>query len=208
LSQSKICFQHLGIYHIYKEWISEPVVQDEKTILFFGRISQYKGIDILYRAMPKIAEKIPGVRFIIAGKKHPGYSMPELPLLKGNAKVEVIEEYILNHQLAKMFEEATVVVCPYIDATQSGVILTSYAFRRPVVATNTGGLPDYVKKEITGLLIDPNDHDQLADALIKILKNRNLRMKLEEGIEYMACKDLNWEEITKRAIAVYSQYVN
>jgi glycosyltransferase involved in cell wall biosynthesis len=158
--------------------------------------------------MPLVAEKIPGVRLIVAGRPRPGYCLPEPPLLKGNTKVEVVDEYIRNHQLARMFMEATVVVCPYIDATQSGVVLTAYAFRRPVVATKTGGLPDYVKNEVTGLLIDPNDHYQLADALIRMLENRNLRMKLEEGIEYMAGKDFNWEEIAKKAVALYSQCLN
>ena len=90
ISQSKICFQPLGIYHIYKDWIDGPIEQMEKTILFFGRISPYKGIEVLYRAMPQVAEKIPGVRFIIAGRPISGYSLPAPPLLKGNAKVEVV----------------------------------------------------------------------------------------------------------------------
>jgi glycosyltransferase involved in cell wall biosynthesis len=104
--------------------------------------------------------------------------------------------------------EATLVVCPYIDATQSGVVLTAYAFKRPVVATKSGGLPQYVKNEITGLLIDPNDHHQLAEALIRILQNRDLRLKLEQGIEYMTSNDLNWDEITKNTVAIYNQSLN
>ena len=112
---------------------------------------------------------------------------------------------IPNQQLGKLFMEATVVVCPYIDATQSGVVLTAYAFKRPVVATKIGGLTQYVKHEITGLLVDPNDHYQLAEALIRILENRNLRMKLEEGIEDMAANDLNWDNIAKKTVAIYNQ---
>ncbi|MFC1818593.1 glycosyltransferase family 4 protein [Thermodesulfobacteriota bacterium] len=208
ISQSKICFQPLGIYHIYKEWIDGPIEQMEKTILFFGRISPYKGIEVLYSAMPKVAEKIPGVRFIIAGRPISGYSLPEPPLLKGDAKVEVIDEYIPNQQLGKLFMEATVVVCPYIDATQSGVVLTAYAFKRPVVATKIGGLPDYVKHEITGLIVDPNDDYQLAEALIRILKNRDFRLKLEKGIEDMASNVLKWDNIAENTVAIYNQSFN
>ena len=163
------------------------------------------GIEVLYRAMPQVAEKIPGVRFIIAGRPIPGYSLPEPPLLKGSAKVDVIDEYIPNQLLGKLFMEATVVVCPYIDATQSGVVLTAYAFKRPVVATKIGGLPQYVKHEITGLIVDPNDHHQLAGALIRILENRDIRLKLENGIEDLASNDLNWDNIAKKTVAIYNQ---
>ena len=98
-----------------------------------------------------------------------------------------------------------IVVCPYIDATQSGVVLTAYAFKRPVVATKIGGLPQYVKHEITGLIVDPNDHHQLAGALIRILENRDIRLKLENGIEDLASNDLNWDNIAKKTVAIYNQ---
>ena len=93
-------------------------MQGDRTVLFFGRQSPYKGIEVLYDAAQRVAERIPDVRFVIAGKPQGNYSAPP-PALKHGGHVELIDDYISNARLAELFQLATVVACPYRDATQT-----------------------------------------------------------------------------------------
>ncbi len=194
----------LGALDIFREWIEDPITEDDRTILFFGRLSKYKGLEVLYEIASELATEISGVRIIVAGKPVPGYDPPLPPEMPNGGHVEVVSEYISNSRLANLFQQATVVVCPYIDATQSGVVLTAYAFDKPVVATSTGGLPEYVKNEITGLLVLPNNAEVLSSALVRILTDRQLRNSLKEGINRIKICELNWTVIGKQTSDVYT----
>jgi len=197
----------MGVLDIFQEWGSSPDQTGERagTVLFFGRLSVYKGLEVLYEAAPMVAEKVPNVRFVVAGRPVAGYHLPPAPALPNNAVIEVRDNYITNTQLAELFGEASVVVCPYIDATQSGVVLTAYAFNKPVVATNTGGLPEYVKHGATGLLVPPGDASSLADALVTILTDRKTRGRLEDGVKRIRDGELSWESIGKQTLKVYER---
>lgn len=207
LSSQQVHSHPLGVYNIYREWIQDPLQEDEKTILFFGRMSPYKGLEVLFNAAPLVAKKVNGVRFVIAGRPIKGYQLPKRPALDRGAKIQVLSEYVSNKHLAELFQRATVVVCPYTDATQSGVVLTAYAFGKPVVATNTGGLPEYVRDGVTGLMVEPGNHNQLADALIKILTEKELKYELKKEIVDIAKKDLCWEKIAQQTVATYSEVI-
>jgi glycosyltransferase involved in cell wall biosynthesis len=195
----------LGVYHPFREWLNIQIHEDDPTVLFFGRLSEYKGIEILYQAAPLVAQKVQGVRFIVAGKPVPGYQLPLQPTIDNGGQFVVIEEYISNNDLAALFQKATVIVCPYLDATQSGVILTAYAFNKPVIATETGGLPEYVSHNKTGLLIPPKDPESLASALVNILTDNQLRKQLKAGIKPFAKERLSWKKIATDTVDVYEK---
>ncbi len=204
IAAEKVMKTSLGIYDIYRQWIKDPIRDNGRTILFFGRLSPYKGVDILLQAAPLIAEKIKNVCIVVAGKPIDGYSLPALPDLDNGGRFEVIDTYIDNPVLADLFQRATAVTCPYIDATQSGVVLTAYAFNKPVVASNTGGLPEYVWHGKTGLLVEPGDHIHLAEALIDILDNTFMRTTMENYIRQIANSELGWDRIAEQTFNIYS----
>gem|GEM_PF-769998 len=196
----------LGVYNMYREWAAggeADLLPTNATVLFFGRVSPYKGLESLYQAAPRVAGAVPGVHFIVAGRRVPGYSPPSPPPLPNGGRIEVIDEYIPNQRLAELFQQATVVVCPYTDATQSGVVLTAYAFGKPVVATSVGGLPEYVKTGETGLLVPPRDPEALATALTSILANDGLRSQIKAGIARSAKGELAWKVIARKTVEVY-----
>ncbi len=195
----------LGVYDVFREWITRPLDQDVRTVLFFGRLSPYKGLEVLYKAAPQVASKVAGVRFVIAGQPLPGYQPPVPPQLTNGGHIDCSAGYVPNARLAELFQRATVVVCPYTDATQSGVVLTAYAFDRPVVATRTGGLPEYVDDGHTGLLVPPSDPVALADALIRILTDEPLRRRLQTGAAQARTGELSWSRIASQTIGAYSR---
>ena len=86
----------------------------------------------------------------------------------------VHNRWISDEERAAAFQHARVVVLPYVEATQSGVVPIAYAHSKPVVVTRTGGLPDVVDDGITGLLVEPKDEIGLAHAVVKLLKDPEL----------------------------------
>jgi glycosyltransferase involved in cell wall biosynthesis len=169
-------------------------------------MSKYKGLDLLYRAMPLVAEKVKGVRLIVAGQPSFGYQPPEPPRLPHAGRIEVRNRHIPNSELAALMRETAVVICPYTHATQSGVVLTAYAFGKPIIATRTGGLAEYVRDGETGIVVPPNDPEALATAIARVLLDDTLRCGYTAGIERMAANELDWHSRALETLAFYEAH--
>jgi glycosyltransferase involved in cell wall biosynthesis len=96
---------------------------------------------------------------------------------------------------------------PYIEASQSGVIPTAYGFKKPVVVTSAGSIPEIVDDGITGFIVPPKDVNALAEAIIKLLKDRELRRKMGENAYKKLKKDLSWDNIAEKTIQVYKETI-
>lgn len=185
-----------GLFSYYLRWKKGVNHSSrEKTILFFGRITPYKGLDVLLRAFPKIKEQVPEARLIIAGN---GELKPYAQLLKGLSNIEVANRWIAEEEVAGFFERASLVVLPYTEATQSGVIPIAYSFGLPVIATKTGGLEEQVIHGKTGYLVPPSDLDALAEACVKLLENEPLAFKMGLAGYQLATKKWNWDIIAEK----------
>jgi glycosyltransferase involved in cell wall biosynthesis len=193
----------LGVYDVMREWLSEPVERASRTVLFAGRIAPYKGLDVLYAAAPRVAERVPDIRFVIAGRAIDGYEMPRPPSLANGGRIDVIAGHVAPDRLARLHAEATLVACPYLDATQSGVILTAYAFGTPVVASAVGGLPEYVEDGTSGLLVPPGDADALAEAIVRVLTDESIQQRLQRGAGSSREGRLGWSRIADLVLDSY-----
>lgn len=205
ISTAKVVHNPLAAYNIFCQWIKTPLHDDGRTVLFFGRLSPYKGVDVLVQAAPIIAQQVKGVRIVIAGRPIRGYTLPILPPLANGGQFEVLDSYIDNDLLAKLFQQATIVACPYIDASQSGVVLTAYGFGKPVVVTNTGGLPEHIWREKTGFIVPPGDHQQLSKSICSILDNPETQQKIKSNIEEMKKVECNWKSVADKNMTIYSE---
>ena len=120
--------------------------QDEKLLLFFGFVREYKGLKHLLNAMPKVQEKTGDVKLMVVGSF--GEDKEEyMRLIRENHiedLVEVIDGYTPDNEVEKYFAACDAVVLPYESATQSGIVQIAYGFEKPVIVTNVGGLPDVV----------------------------------------------------------------
>jgi glycosyltransferase involved in cell wall biosynthesis len=90
----------------------------------------------------------------------------------------VHNRYVSAAERDALFREASVVVLPYLEATQSGVVPVAYSYAKPVVATSTGALSEAVVDGETGRLVPPADSAALADAVIELLQNREKRHEM------------------------------
>lgn len=190
-----------GEFSIYRHWNNQTWSEIEGTILFFGRIWPYKGLDYLIRAEPAVSQACPGVRFVIAGRGEDFDHYRQI--MVHPERFEVLNEYISHEDIPKLFQQASIVVLPYTEASQSGVIPLAYAFGRPVVATTVGGLPEVVTHNEDGLLVPPGDSDALAAAMIRLLQDRVTRHQMGQHAFEKTKKELSWTTIAKQTLEVY-----
>ncbi len=146
------------------------------NVLFFGRVEAYKGVDTLVAAWTELAktrrensyhscnswQNTP--RLIIAGPVAPDVTLPPLP--PGD---ELRDRRIDDAEGDALFRDASLLVLPYRDATQSALVAAAYAYGLPVIVTRTGALPEYVVEGETGWVVPPDDAGALAVALREAL---------------------------------------
>jgi glycosyltransferase involved in cell wall biosynthesis len=148
---------------------SEPGEPAGRTLLFFGLIRSYKGLDVLLRAMPAIAAAAPGTRLVVAG--HPFEPVEPLKELAGQLGVSVEWRlgYVPDADVPALFDEATVVVCPYRELDSSGVLATALGHGRPAVVSDVGSLGSIVQEFAAGRVVAPEDPAALAAACAELL---------------------------------------
>jgi glycosyltransferase involved in cell wall biosynthesis len=130
----------------------------DKIILFFGFIRQYKGLDLLLEAMNEPAVKENRIKLLIAGEFYEDEKPYREIIDKHQLKDAVIlkNHFIPDHEVRNYLCAADLVVQPYRNATQSGVTPLAYHFEKPMVVTNVGGLPGLVPHKKVGLVCEPN----------------------------------------------------
>ena len=192
-----------GEYSFFTKWVSN-IEREDFTVLFFGRMRDYKGLRYLLDAAPKVVQVIPRVKFIIAGEGNLGRDGHRL---RDESLYEVHNRYIPDEEVASFFQRASLVVLPYIEASQSGIIPIAYAFRLPVLATAVGCLSDVVQDGVTGMLVPPQDAEALADAIIEILQDKVRRVEMGENGYKKLNADLGWDNIAQQTLRVYEGLV-
>jgi glycosyltransferase involved in cell wall biosynthesis len=205
IKQEKIEVIPHGALSLYKEFITKKTPEEKYTVLFFGRIWEYKGLRYLIEAEPLIAQSIPELKIIVAGRGDNLKKYEDIMVHK--EKFIIYNHYISDEKVAELFQQAAVVVLPYVEASQSGVIPIAYSFGKPVVATKVGSIPEVVEDGITGLLVPPSDHEKLAQAIIKILGDENLRKGMGENAFKMAQGKLAWSTIANQTLRAYQKAI-
>jgi len=178
------------------------VVEEGNIVLFFGRILEYKGLDYLIKAEPYISAEIPNVKIVIAGEGE-DFGKYRMMMAGREDKFIVLNRRISFEEAAELFQRCSVVVLPYVEASQSAVIPIAYGFRKAVVATNTGSIPEVVHDGDTGLVVPPRDSKALARAVVQLLKDKNLRNGMGTKGQEMLTTALSWERIAVSTMEVY-----
>ena len=181
-------------------------VQEEPAILFFGRIWPYKGLEYLIKAEPLITAKIPQAKIVIAGM---GEDFQRYRSMMVNPeKFEILNEYVSDEKRAELFSRASVVVMPYVEASQSHVPSIAYRCGKPVVATNVGGLPEMVEDGKTGFLVPPRDVDALAAAIVRLMESKSMRKEFAENGMHKLNVECAPEVVGRMTRVVYRRAAN
>jgi glycosyltransferase involved in cell wall biosynthesis len=193
----------IGVYDYYRAWADASQTEKANTILFFGRIWEYKGLRCLIEAEPMITRVVPNARIVIAGYGEPFGKYRKAMVNPSN--FEVHYRHIPNREVAGLFQAASIVVLPYLEASQTGVVPIAYAFGKPVVATTVGGIPEVVDHGQTGLLVPPGDPRSLAEAIVTLLQDQKARTRMGRQAKEKTEKELSWSSIAEQTLHVYEK---
>ena len=162
------------------------IAEDDQVLLFFGYIRKYKGLEILIKAFPKILEKFPNSYLLIVGEfyDNPSTYLKLIDRLNIEKKVKVINKYIPNEEISKYYKVSDVVILPYLSATQSAILNVTYSFKKPVIATDVGGLAEFVEEGKTGVIIKSNSVDEIVKGYEEYLRIKDEVNFKENIIEY------------------------
>ena len=189
---------HLGLY---KNWRKEKIEVKKNHILFFGRIFEYKGLDYLIKAAPIVAKEIPDVKFVIAGT---GDNYENIKEFNENKNLFITKKYrIPNSEVDSLFQETEIVVLPYLEATQSGVIPVAFAYGKPVIVTNVGSLPEVVDDGINGFIVEPKNEKIIADKIIELLKNQTILKTMSDNAFKTSNEKISWKIIAEKTLNSY-----
>lgn len=186
---------------------------DVRSVLFFGFIRPYKGVDILIRAFGQLCRmtgsRSQRYRLLIAGADpfdvwtsgEYGDLLERAGILE---RTSLVREYIALEDAGRFFHASDVVALPYRSGSQSGALMLANAFIRPVVATRVGSIGESVEMQGSGILVQPEDVEALAGALEQLLEDRALADRLGRNGRDYADTELSWSRIAEQTLEAYA----
>jgi glycosyltransferase involved in cell wall biosynthesis len=186
---------------------------EERTVLFFGRIAPYKGLEYLLSAFEKILSNHPHYRLIIAGEPMQGYEKYWNEILqtinRGDIRDRIIRKFgfIPDEDAELYFKAADVLVMPYKNIFQSGVLFLGYSFGTPVIAADVGSLGEDIIEGRTGFLYKPGDSSDLASVMEAYFGSdlyKTLDKRRQEIRDYAHAQH-SWDVVGKLTRDVYDK---
>lgn len=176
---------------------------DDKIILFFGFIRNYKGLDILLNAMATSAMKASNIKLMIVGEFYED-AQPYYDLINNlgiSEKVILHTQFIPDNEVKQYVCSADFIIQPYRNATQSGVTPLAYHFEIPMLVTNVGALADTVPNGKVGVVVEPNA-EAIAEGIQTLFKNGvssySTHIKEEK-------KKYSWEQMADNFIQLHQK---
>jgi glycosyltransferase involved in cell wall biosynthesis len=169
-----------------------------RRLLFFGRILPYKGLPLLLKAFSLIAEQH-DLHLHVAGRGHLDHDALQLA---AQTRVHMDNRWIPEQEVAEIFHGADLVVVPYIEASQSGVVATAYGMGLPVVVTAVGGLREQVRHGMTGLIAAGTSPQDLAEAIVSLCTDADLYQRCRDGAQQEGRMENAWGGIADQLAGI------
>jgi|Deesub1362A_J573_1020465.scaffolds.fasta_scaffold00023_15 N-acetyl-alpha-D-glucosaminyl L-malate synthase BshA len=197
VNEDKIIVVYGGIPRAIRRKNVEP----EDSICFIGSLVKQKGVDILINAVRKVKKSRPNVKLYIVGDG------------KERKKLEALSKYDPDiyftgevGDLSEVLSKCKVMVLPSREEGFGLVLLEAMVAGVPVVATNVGGIPEIIEDGVNGLLVESEDPDGLARAILKVLDDEKLRVKLVENGKKIVQK-YSWERMANEIDRIYEEFL-
>jgi len=175
------------------------------VVLFVGNLIPRKGLPFLIEAAKKTVKSHADVRFVVVGD---GPLKNQLNADLKNANLSgrfTLFSRLTDEALAEMYGCADVFVLPSVQEGQGIVLLEAASSGKPVVAFDIGGVNEAVKSGETGLLVESGNSGALADALLKLLMDADLRLKMGSAGRKFIIENFTWDICAQKMLAVYRE---
>ena len=183
---------------------------DNVVVAGLGRLIPVKGFEYLVEAHVKARAAHPDLRLVLVGDGDLGEELRARARSLGAADSVIFAGMVESHEIPAYLAVADVVVVPsvryegYVDGLPN-VALEAMAAGRPLVATRVGGLPELVRPGETGLLVDEKDADELADAIVTLAREPEMRARMGDSGRTLIRDSMSWDSVAERFEAVYER---
>lgn len=185
--------------------LSSSNIRSEETIILgsVGRLSKQKGYDTLLEAMPMVLKEVPNLRLLIAGEG------PEETNLKSQCERLELDKLVnflgMRTDIPSLIGSFDVFVLPSRYESFPITILEVMAASKPIVSTSVDGIPESVAEESTGLLVPPENPEALSQALIRLLKDNELRKQMGVSARARVEKNFTLKQMVENTQAIYRE---
>ncbi len=167
----------------------------DRYLLYLGHVHPYKGLNYLYDAVMLLGDKLGSIKIVVAGG---GYD-PIIKTMKHNNRFYVLNNFINNGEVVGIIRHCLAIVCPYIAASQSGLVQTGMVFNKPVIATRVGAFTEVINNGENGFLCEPADAQSLAEAIIMFINTTPFLY------HYHVPKKLQWDNIAEQYLQLFKE---
>ncbi len=180
---------------------------NEKIILFVGRLVQEKGVHLLLEAIPKITTHYNDVKFVIVGKGNQLDYLKEKSFLMGVTDKVYFTGYMSDQDLERLYKCVDIAVFPSLYEPFGIVVLEAMAANIPVVVADTGGLGEIIEHGYDGMKAYIGNSNSLADCIIELLYNPQLCERLTQNANNKILRYYNYNIIAKKTSEIYKEII-
>jgi glycosyltransferase involved in cell wall biosynthesis len=157
------------------------IPSDKKTLLFFGLIREYKGLDILLEAFRELPEEY---QILVAGEPYGSFEKYQeiIDTLPGKDRVHLFTDYVRDSEVKKFFSASDLAVLPYRSATQSGISSVALNFDLPMVVTDVGGLASTIGSRGTGIVAPTPAPGAIREEILRYFGDASLQESCRDAI--------------------------
>lgn len=201
--------QNLPYFLNVKNYCFNPKLKKDGNILYIGRLVKEKGISDLINTLPEVVSKINQAHLTVVGdgpqRKHLASLAKKLGMTN---KVNFVGK-IPHKKIKEYYQEASVVIVPSLCLDNSpNVIYEAFSSGRPVIASNRGGMADFVKDGETGFIFESGNINELAEKIITVLKEEDLFERLSTNCHQFALANFTSEKHYREIMKIYKEDEN
>ncbi len=177
-------------------------LEGRKIALFFGLIRPYKGVDLLIEAFKYTSDD--AVLLVVGMPKMSIDSLKSrVESLNLQERIRFLPRFVSDPEIPAYFNRADLVVLPYREIDQSGVLYTALAFHKPMILTDVGGFSEFASETGAARLVPSNDAELLGIAIAELLQSPDKRKELAEAAAKAAAGTYSWDRIAEQTLELY-----
>jgi hypothetical protein len=202
---------HLGV-PAFPDFQRPPRRGDDLTVVYLGRMERRKGTLDLLHAIPEIIREVPEARFVLigadrphcpGGRTHVAYADEELPV-EARARVRFTGR-LPDEEVNRWLQTADLFVAPSLYESFGLIFLEAMRWGTPVVGTRAGAIPEVVTDGETGVLVGPESPDELAGAIVSLLRDEDRRRRLGEAARKRVETSFTFERMARQTVELYTR---
>lgn len=217
--ENKVFVVPHGNFDFFVEASSDKLINDrevlnltsnDKVMLFFGIIREYKGLDMLLDAFEIVADKVEGLKLLIAGSTATAEIMEgyveKILSLKHSDQINYKFQFIPINEVPMYFNAADVVLLPYKAIDHSGIVHLAYSFGKPVIVTRVGDFEEVIEHNKSGFILDTNTVDDLAKWIEIAFSDINKLKKMGNYCLALSKSKYSWRDVVKKTTDIYRKF--